>query len=246
MRRFFINPSEVKKISPVIRGNDALHIRKVLRLTAGERIVLLDGQGNEYESVIEEVFDDCIHVNILKQNQSQTESPIHIIVMQAFLKEKKMDTLVRSLTEIGISTWMPVFSEHSIPRPDEKRQFLRIERWKEIVKESIKQCRRTIAPEILAPASFHQAIQNDMDADLKIIFYENAVLSFKESMDIEMKKPFKIIILLGPEGGFSRKEIDHATSSGFISLTLGPRILRAETAALAACILIQHIFGDMG
>jgi 16S rRNA (uracil1498-N3)-methyltransferase len=246
MRRFFIHPSEIEKISPVIQGNDALHIRKVLRLTRGECILLLDGRGNEYEATIGEMFDDRIHVNILKQCQSQTESPIRIIVMQSFLKEKKMDLLVRTLTEIGTSAWIPVFSEHSIPRPDEKRQVLRIERWKEIAKESIKQCRRSIAPEILAPVTFDQAIHSPMDANLKIIFYENAVLTLTETINPIMKKPLNILIFLGPEGGFSQKEIDHATSAGFISVSLGPRILRAETAAVAACVLIQHVYGDMG
>jgi 16S rRNA (uracil1498-N3)-methyltransferase len=245
MRRFFIHPTQVEKISPEIQGQDVLHIRKVLRLTAGDRIILLDGQGYEYEAAIREIFDDRIQVDILKKYQPDTESPIHIIVMQAFLKEKKMDMLVRSLTEIGISTWMPVFCDHSIPRPDERRQSSRIERWKEIAREAIKQCRRSIPPEILSPSNFHQAVHSSMDADLKIIFWENAILPLTESIDINIKKPLKIIILLGPEGGFSQKEVDHAISCGFVSVSLGPRILRAETAAVAACVLIQHIYGDI-
>jgi 16S rRNA (uracil1498-N3)-methyltransferase len=246
MRRFFIHPSEVENKTPAIQGKDALHIRRVLRLTRGERIILLDGTGNEYEATLKEFLDDRILVDILKKYRSQTESPIHIMVMQSLLKEKKMDILLRMLTEIGISTWMPVFSEHSIPKPDVKRQLSRIERWKEIARESIKQCRRSVAPDILAPVTFHQAINAPMDSDLKIIFYENAILSLKESVDPNMKKPFKIIILLGPEGGFSQSEIDHAISSGYINVSLGPRILKAETAAVVATVLIQHAYGDMG
>lgn len=246
MRRFYIHPSEVEKLLPAIKGKDVLHIRKVLRLSTGDRIILLDGQGNEYEAIIREMFDNCIHVDILKKRLNKAESPIKINVMQAFLKEKKMDMLVRSLTEIGISTWMPVFSEYSIPRPDEKRLSLRIERWREISRESIKQCRRSLPPEILSPVSFYHAVHIELDADLKIIFWENATLPIKESIDPNMKKPSKISILLGPEGGFSQKEIDHATSSGFICVSLGPRTLRAETAAMAASVLIQHLYGDMG
>jgi 16S rRNA (uracil1498-N3)-methyltransferase len=246
MRRFFIRPSEIEKQFPSVQGSDVLHIRKVLRLKPGDRILLLDGHGNEYEAIIYEIFDDRIQVDIIKKYQSQTEPPIRIIVMQAFLKEKKMDILIRALTEIGISTWIPVFTDHSIPKPDEKRQASRTERWKEIAKESIKQCRRSIPPEILPPATFHQAIHADMDADLKIIFWENEMVPLREKIVPDFKKPTDIIIMLGPEGGFSQKEIDHATSAGFIGASLGPRILRSETAAIAACVLIQHIYGDMG
>ncbi|MCU0599706.1 MAG: 16S rRNA (uracil(1498)-N(3))-methyltransferase [Desulfobacterales bacterium] len=246
MRRFLIHPSEIKKQSPLIQGSDVLHIRKVLRLKPGDRILLLDGEGNEYEAVIDGIFDDCIRVDIIKQYQSQTEPPIRIIVMQAFLKEKKMDMLIRALTEVGISAWMPVFTEHSIPRPDEKRQASRTERWKEIAKESIKQCRRSVPPEILSPATFHQAIHANMDADLKIIFWENEMLPLRGKIAPDSKKISDIIILLGPEGGFSRKEIDLATSADFVGASLGPRILKAETASIAACVLIQHIYGDMG
>ncbi len=246
MRRFFIQPSEIEKKTPVITGKDALHIRKVLRLSSGERIILLDGRGNEYEATIVQIIEDRIHVQIIKQCRSRTESPVRIIVMQSFLKDKKMDLLVRTLTEIGISAWMPIFSEHSIPRPDEKRQISRIERWNEISRESIKQCRRSHPLEILQPQTFYQAVHASIESDLKLIFYENSVLPIQETIDPNMKKPCQIILLLGPEGGFSQKEIDHATSAGFISVSLGPRILRAETAAVAASILIQHVYGDMG
>jgi 16S rRNA (uracil1498-N3)-methyltransferase len=246
MRRFFINPLEIGRTSPAIRGQDVLHIRKVLRLQQGDRLVLLDGQGYEYEAAILEIFDDHILVNILRKYQTDTESPVRITVMQAFLKEKKMDMLIRALTEIGISTWAPVFCEHSISRPDEKRQSSRIERWKEIARESIKQCRRSIPTEILAPMTYHQAVYSSSEADLKFIFWENAILPLKESKNSNVIKPLNITILLGPEGGFSQKEIEHAISSGFVKVSLGPRILRAETAAIAACVLIQHIYGDLG
>jgi 16S rRNA (uracil1498-N3)-methyltransferase len=246
MRRFFIQPSEIPKPVPVIRGRDVLHIRKVLRLKTEDHIILLDGRGNEYEAAIQKIFDDHIQVKIIQKFMSYSEPPISIIVMQAFLKEKKMDMLVRSLTELGMSRWVPFFSEHSIPRPDAKRMSSRVERWNEIAKESLKQCRRTTSPEISQPVDFHQAIHTDSDADLKIIFWENEPCTLKKSPASETQQPSKIIIMLGPEGGFSQKEIESAKSSGFISASLGPRILRAETASLVSCVLIQYLYGDMG
>ncbi len=246
MRRFIIDPTEIQKTSPAIRGQDALHIRKVLRLSPGEGIFVLDGHGNEYEAVIQEIHDDHVSIQIIKQTISQTESPLQIAVYQSFLKEKKMDVLVRMLTEIGISAWIPVFSHRSVPRPDEKRQMQRLERWKEIALQSIKQCRRAAPPEILPPIPFDQVVFDSKGADLKLIFYENASQSLKAFIAPEIKKPSKIVLLLGPEGGFTQKENDSAITAGFTSVSLGPRILRAETAAVAACVIIQHLFGDLG
>lgn len=246
MKRFFIDPSEIKKSTPAIRGKDVLHIRRVLRLQTGDRIILIDGRGNEYEAAISQLFDDYIHVKIFQKYTPHSEPTVRIILMQAFLKEKKMDMIVRSLTEIGISALVPVFSDRAIPRLDETRISSRIERWNKIAKESLKQCRRTIALEFAQPMLFRQAIHAENDADLKVIFWENETRPLTTLIASEIEKPSKIAIMLGPEGGFSQNEIDLAKSAGFVSASLGPRILRAETAALASCVLIQYLYGDMG
>ncbi|MBC2717751.1 MAG: 16S rRNA (uracil(1498)-N(3))-methyltransferase [Desulfobacteraceae bacterium] len=245
MKRFFIEHSEIMKDSPVIDGQDAHHIAKVFRLKPEDHILLIDGSGMEYEAEIIELSKNQVNVSIIKKFSSDTESPVQIMVGQGYLKDKKMDMLIRHLTEIGIAKWMPVISEYSVPQPDSKRIDSRTQRWEIIAKEAVKQCRRTRVPEIVPPVPFQEAVKESISIDLKIIFYENETVSLAKTIIPLNQKPVRIFVLLGPEGGFSNKEVELAKSNGFIIASLGPRILRAETASISACTLIQHLFGDM-
>lgn len=245
MKRFFIDPDEVTKDSPVIEGADAHHISTVFRLTPGDHILLVDGSGMEYEAEIISLSKKRVNIAIIKKYFPATESPLRITIGQGYLKDKKMDMLIRHLTEIGITGWLPVISEFSVPKPDPKKIDSKLGRWELIAKEAVKQCRRTRVPEILAPMTFQEAVEASGHMDLKIIFYENETTSLAQTASTLHKKPFTIFVLLGPEGGFSNKEIELAISKGFIVASLGPRILRAETASISACTLIQHQFGDM-
>ncbi len=246
VRRFFIAHEETHKPSPRICGQEARHIKRVLRLQPGDRVLLVDGSGYEYEAALEDLSNDHVSVAILRRYLAKAESPLKITVAQGFLKEKKMDVLVRHLTELGISKWRAVFTEHALPRPDEKRLAERLKRWNTIAREAIKQCNRALPPEILPPLALQDAVYAEKDADLKLIFWEKESALLHHCLDPHTKRPSKVFILLGPEGGFSEAEISLAKSAGFISASLGPRILRAETAAISACALIQYLYGDMG
>ncbi len=245
MKRFFIAHSEIIKDSPAIEGPDAHHISKVFRLKPADHIILIDGTGMEYEAEITHLSKNKVAVDIVKKYSPATEPPIQLIVGQGYLKDKKMDMLIRHLTELGISQWLPVTSEFSVPKPNMGKINSKIERWEIIAKEAVKQCRRTRIPEILSPMTFQHAVEENFGADLKIIFYENETVSLAKTMQTLNQIPSTIFVLLGPEGGFSNKEIELAKSNGFIIASLGPRILRAETASLSACTIIQHLFGDM-
>ena len=121
MRYFYINQSDIIGSTSIITGTDAKHIKKVLRLKSGDMIGLFDGLGLEYEAKIVHLSANSVEVLITRRFQSKTESPVQIIVAQAFLKERKMDTLVRQLSELGITKWIPFIAKRSIPRPDKKR-----------------------------------------------------------------------------------------------------------------------------
>jgi 16S rRNA (uracil1498-N3)-methyltransferase len=246
MKRFFIQSNEITKPFPEISGQDALHIIKVLRLNKGDHIVLLDGTGLEYEAEIVRFSKNCVYVSIVRKILTGTESSVQIIVGQGYLKDKKMDLLVRHLTEIGIFRWIPVITERSIPQPDKKRMLSRTRRWKTIANEAVKQCKRSTPPEIAAPMTFQEIIRENNKADVKIIFYENETIPIQKTLIPEGQILSKILILLGPEGGFNPKEVDLAKASGFITASLGPRILKVETASISACTLVQYLFGDMG
>ena len=154
MRHFFIEPSPAINSLVTIRKSDAHHIKNVLRLKAGDRMKLFDGAGFEYEAVIRKMSAAKVDVEILSRDRAALRSGAQIIVAQAFLKDKKMDDLVRKLCELGVARWIPFFSQRSIARPDASRLAGRDRRWHRIAAEALKQCRRADLPEIVGPLSF--------------------------------------------------------------------------------------------
>jgi 16S rRNA (uracil1498-N3)-methyltransferase len=247
MRHFFIDQSPAINSLVAIRKSDAHHIKNVLRLKAGDRIKLFDGAGFEYEAMIRKMSPAIVDVEILNRGRVALRSGAHIIVAQAFLKEKKMDDLVRKLCELGVAKWIPFFSQRSIPAPDASRLAGRRRRWHRIAAEALKQCRRVDLPEIAEALTFEAVLDVGQKCDLSIVFWENESSPLNSDMGSNGKHPIKkILLVLGPEGGFTQHEIKLAENSGFIIAGLGPRILRAETATLAAVTLVQYLFGDMG
>jgi len=247
MRRFFIEESKVTGPIISITGSDAAHIKKVLRMEPGGRIGLFDGRGFEYEARIENLFSGSVEVSITKRFLSASESPVQITVAQALLKDKKMDILARQLTEIGITKLIPFTAVRSVPRPDKKKLSARRKRWEKIAIEALKQCGRGHVTEIGETVTFNDVIKVDDEYDLKIVFWENESKPVSDVVQqVNDGKCKKILSVLGPEGGFTEREIEDARACGFVTASLGPRILRAETAAIAACTILQYLFGDMG
>lgn len=251
MRRFFIEEGACRRHAPAtcsISGSEANHIKNVLRLKPGDKVVLFDGSGNEYEAEILCLKSDSVELSVIRSLTSRSESPLRITAAQGFLKDKKMDDLIRHLTELGISGWLPVIAGRSVSHPDSKSLDVRVERWKKIATEALKQCRRSRIPDIYPAVSFKEAVDIGKAYDSKIIFWENEISPLEPSLgDHTSERPCEtIFILLGPEGGFTPDEVRSALESGFIAASLGPRILRSETAAIAACTLLQYFFGDMG
>ena len=247
MRRFFIEQTKITSTKIFITGSNAAHIKKVLRMKSGDRIELFDGRGFEYEARIENLLAGSIEVSITKRFLSASESPVQIIVAQALLKDRKMDSLTRQLTEIGITKLIPFTSIRSVPRPDKKRLSARRKRWEKIAIEALKQCRRGIVTRIGETITFNDVIKIDDECDLKIVFWENESKPVSyAAQQVHDRHYRKILAVLGPEGGFTEKEIEDARACGFVTASLGPRILRAETATVAACTILQYLFGDMG
>ena len=247
MRYFYIDPDALRKEPVILKGSEVRHMKKVLRLTSGSRICLLDGQGCEYDAIIQQFEEDRVELEVTAKRPGKKESPVCIGVAQALLKEKKMDRLLRHLCELGITDWHPFVSARSVSTPGPKRLSARLERWKKIVKESVKQCRRAKLPQIHDASMFTEILEYGQGCDLKIIFYENESPSLNSLLTaVTHSPPQSILLILGPEGGFTEGEIEQAREAGCLIAGLGPRILRAETAAIAACTLAQYLFGDMG
>lgn len=246
MRYFFIKPLAPDAPIAIVTGSDAKHIKTVLRLKPGDRIGLFDGSGMEYEARITALTTGRIEAAVIRRFPSMVESPIQIIIAQGLLKDRKMDGLIRHLTELGITKWIPFMAHRSIPKSDKTHLLKRKERWETIAKEAAKQCKRGRIPEISELVSFEKVLDMGASCDLKIAFWENELTPINTIETASDRQFDTIFAMLGPEGGFTSQEIETAKSRGFISATLGPRILKAETATIAACVLLQYLFGDMG
>lgn len=245
LRRFYMAPEMVQQEQPEITGSDAGHICRVLRLSAGDVVELFDGTGNGYRARIVSASPKRVQFAIEAALALPSESRVRITLAQAMLKDRKMDTLIRQLTELGIDRWMPFYALRSVPQPGSDSMRTRLQRWEKVALEAAKQCRRARLPRI-APAIDLDAILALSDAyDLKVIFWEGTPQALELSPQ-GSRQPQRIMVLVGPEGGFDPDEVRRVQAHGFFTAGLGPRILRAETAALAACTLVQYRYGDMG
>ncbi len=245
MRRFYISAERLTRSRPFIDGSEAHHLRAVLRSQPGDIIDVLDGEGNQYRARVVSINRERVYVALETPILQEKESTIEMVLAQGLLKDKKMDGLVRQLTELGVDRWIPFVAGRSVPVPDERRLSARYERWQKISLEAVKQCGRSRAMIIEPVALFENALKQAQGCDLKLIFWEkNAGL--ENLQPPRMVKPVKVFIMIGPEGGFDPKEITRAQQKGFLTVGMGPRILRAETATLAAAVMAQFVFGDMG
>jgi 16S rRNA (uracil1498-N3)-methyltransferase len=223
---------------------DARHIGKVLRLLPGDHIVLFDGEGNEYGAVIDVVTPDTVKASVVSAGRPLRESPVRIAAAQAFLKEKKMDAVIRQLTELGVDDWIPFPAERSVARPDPRKLASRVERWRKISMEAAKQCRRLKTPAIDPASGIDGIIARAEGFDAKMTFWEET--PFHAGRPAAETPPKSVFLLTGPEGGLTGAEVKRLKTAGFVPVSLGPRILRAETAAVVACALAQYRYGDLG
>jgi 16S rRNA (uracil1498-N3)-methyltransferase len=247
MRYFFIKHPMAIGATTVIKGPDAKQIKNVLRLRPGSKIGLFDGLGMEYTARIVALSAQGVAVELIQSFPSKAESDLDIIVAQAYLKERKMDGLVRQLTELGVKKWIPFFAERSIPRPDKLRLTARRKRWGKITREALKQSKRGRVMEIVKPVSFEKILNFAQGCDLKLVFWENESKPFGlNDFRLPGRNIQQVFVMLGPEGGLTTSEIDRVMASGFETAALGPRILRAETATVAGVTLVQYLMGDMG
>ncbi|MDD2605337.1 MAG: 16S rRNA (uracil(1498)-N(3))-methyltransferase [Desulfobacteraceae bacterium] len=246
MRRFLIAPDIPENAVAILSPEDSRHLVQVLRLRAGDSVQLFDGRGMEYQGTVATLHPDGVRVTVGRRQPTTAESPLELMLLQGFLKETKMDLLVRQLTEVGLSHLVPFLARRSVARPDSRRLAGRLARWRKIAAEALKQCRRGKIPSIDFAGDLDAALVRAENCDLKIVFWETAQRPLGDIVSQLSAPVHSVALLLGPEGGFEAEEVAAAQAAGFAVASLGPRILRAETAALVACALIQHRLGDLG
>ncbi len=242
LRRFFINPTDITGETAQLRGPEAHHLRTVLRLTPGDPITFFDGTGARYQARIEQILKDRVTATIVEHTQDLPPK-VRLYLGQALLKGQKMDLILQKATELGIDAIWPFSSEHGIHKPQREAQ---MERWQRIVLEACKQCDRAKSPEIHAPREVTDLMTQPPPCDVRLIFWEHeSQQSLDEVLAGQAKDCRSVFFLLGPEGGFSESEVACAQEEGFIPVSLGPRILRAETATIAATAILQFTLGNL-
>lgn len=245
MRRFF-----VEKIIPTtgfisITGQEARHIINVLRMKKGEKLILMDGKGQLYESTIEKLYHKEVKVKIKKSISPPPPSLIEISLGQALIRSHPMDYLIQKVTELGINSLYPFYSERTVIKLKTDQLLNKMDHWLEIMKSTCKQCGRLTLPTLNSPVPLEELIRNESDKDtLKILVWENEDKTDLKKLLRSMSLLPRILTIVGPEGGFTTGEISLAREAGFHIISLGNRILRAETAAVSLISIIQYEWGD--
>ena len=243
MRRFFLEKNNIREDKATIRGSEARHIGRVLRLGVGDTLYLLDEDGCEYQAIIIAKSSKAVEVELLRKNPPRDDSPITVILGQALPKAQKMDYIVQKATELGVSTIIPFFTVRTVISLDDQRSKKRQGRWQKIAMEATKQCGRLVAPRIEDVMPFKEVLKKYSDNLLKIILWEDEKnIKLKEVLR-RNQPPQNVIFLIGPEGGFTDDEVDIAREAGFQSVSLGRYILRTETAGLCLLGILQYEWG---
>lgn len=239
MRRFFIDPANITKDCGLITEQEARHIALALRLKPGQAIELFDGQGMVYQAEITAVRKSTVDTRILSCRRHH-EGPPFLSLAQALVKGSKFDLIVQKATELGISAIQPLVCQHCDVKSASASQ---LSRWQRIVHEACKQCGRP-TPLLCQPAvTLPHLLSHSQEVTAKIIFWENE--STTTLHDLDLRAAERVLLLIGPEGGFTRQEADSALEHGFLPVSLGPRILRAETAAMTAMAIVQFLLGNL-
>jgi 16S rRNA (uracil1498-N3)-methyltransferase len=242
MTRFFVEPEEFSADNLKLTGENAKHA-KVLRLKAGEEVLICDGQGREALCAVESFEDGEVCLAVLQQRDSETEAAVRVSVYMAFPKADKLEHVIQKATELGAYEIVAFPSGRCISKPDEKSLSKKVERWQKIAASAAEQSGRGRIPEVLTLPSYKAALDRAAQADKALLFYENERATTLR-MALE-SSPYKTVSLLtGPEGGLEEKEVQQAMDAGLQVCTLGKRILRCETAPLCALSAVMYDAGE--
>ncbi|MEA4828028.1 MAG: 16S rRNA (uracil(1498)-N(3))-methyltransferase [Clostridium sp.] len=248
MHKFFVNIDKIYDNKAIIEGDDVKHIYKVLRLKEGETVNVNNCNGEEFLGTIESISKTKVEVKLSNKLEINNESPIDIYLYQGLPKSTKMDLIVQKCTELGVKEITPVITERVISAlGDIKKDNKKVERWNRIAFEACKQSKRTLIPNINDSIDFIELLDNLKEMDLIVVAYENAEnYGIKQMVRDINKQVKKIAVIIGPEGGFEEEEILSLKNLGAYIVTLGPRILRTETAGFTCVSLLMYELGDLG
>jgi 16S rRNA (uracil1498-N3)-methyltransferase len=244
--RFFVPKKNIRDGRATLVGAELEHMRKVLRLGVGDDVVLFDDGGFEHEGRIAAYTGDAAEIAIAKSSRPERESPLAVTLAQALGKGDKLDLVVEKATELGVASIVPFVCRRTVPKLERDAAARRGERWRRIALGAAKQSGRTRVPEIHELVDLSALVQRPSPCDLRILFWENEQGRGLKQLHAENPRAASLLLVVGPEGGFTAEEAALAIGNGFHSVGLGRRILRTETAAVAAVALAQFLWGDLG
>lgn len=242
MTRFFTDPEALKQNRIVLTGENAMHA-KVLRLKAGEEVLVCDGQGNECLCRVIGLVGNDYELDVVQLRESSSEPQVAVSVYMALPKADKLEHVIQKATELGACEIVTFPTARCVSRPDEKSLRKKLERWQKIAASAAEQSGRGRIPEVIVLSGYKEAIQRALRTDKAIVFYENEhATTLRQALSNGEYN--SISILSGPEGGFEESEIEQARVAGMQICTLGRRILRCETAPLCGLSAVMYDAGE--
>lgn len=243
MHRFFVEQAQIEEKYIHITGQDAHHIRNVLRMRQKEEILISDGDKMEYTCQIEDLSEDEVLAKIMFVEESGLELPSKVYLFQCLPKNDKMELIIQKAVELGVCEIIPVAASRCVVKLDAKKEVSKLKRWQGIAESAAKQSKRMYIPQVHSVLKFSEALNYARDMEVKLIPYELAKgMEATREMIASIKPGQSVAIFIGPEGGFEEEEVQTAMNMGFSPITLGKRILRTETAGFTVlAILMYHL-----
>lgn len=240
MYQFFVEEEQVHSDSISITGGDVNHIKNVLRMKNGEKIRVSSKSGQAYFCHISSILDDEVIAAIDSADETGTELDNHIVLYQGLPKGDKMELIIQKAVELGVSEIVPVAMKNCVVKLDDKKVKSKVTRWQAIAESAAKQSKRSLIPEVKMPMSYKEAVAYAKKLDVKLVPYENehGMAGTKAAME-QIKKGESIAVFIGPEGGFAPEEIEMVRDEMQL-ISLGRRILRTETAGIAALAILGY------
>jgi 16S rRNA (uracil1498-N3)-methyltransferase len=249
MQRYFITLDNMLEDKAIIRGDDAHHLMRVMRAEPGDQVIVSNGLNRECLAEVVELYKENVLVKLLEERPMTGEPSTAVWIAQSLPKGDKLETVIQKGTEIGASAFLPFVSSRTIVQYDAKKEAKRLERWRKIAKEAAEQAHRSIVPDVRDTVSWKQLMNAAKEASMTLFCYEKEntrllreVLQRADAESLEGP----VMIVIGPEGGFTEEEAVEAERLGWIPVGLGRRILRTETAGLVAAACIMYELGEMG
>lgn len=252
MQRYFVTPARMGPQAVSLEGDDARHLAQVMRAKPGDKFIACDGTGREAVAKVVTVGKDSVEADILEERTVSSEMAWRVTVAQSLPKGDKLETVIQKGTEAGAAAFLPFLSRRTVVQYDERKEAKRIDRWRKIAKEAAEQSHRGVVPEVMAVSSWKALVGAFSGYDLVLLCYEeegrsgNGLRPLLTEFASRNPASPRVLVVVGPEGGFDEREAEEAAAAGAKTVGLGKRILRTETAALYALACLAYASGELG